>query len=83
MYLYILSLVRIEHTITPPLHKYLCLTFSSLILSKNVFPSKTELSEAAENAVIIQDSLLPKDISKSFTQYIVFLSSELSSNFCT
>ena len=68
MYLYILSSVRKEHTISPPVYKYLFLSFSSLILSKSVFPSNTGLLKAPEYAVIIQDLLLSKNISKGFTQ---------------
>ena len=83
MYLYILSLVRNEHTISPPIYKYLFLLFSSLILSKSVFPSKTALLKAPDNAVLKQDSLLTKKISKDFAQKIVFSSSETSPNFCT
>ena len=33
-YLYILPSVRKEHTMSPPIHKYLFFTHSSLILSK-------------------------------------------------
>ena len=61
----------------------MCLSISSLILSKIVFPSNTGLSKAPDIAVNKQDSLLPKKIFKGFTQNIVFLSSDIYSNFCT
>ena len=68
---------------SPPIYKYLFLSHSSPILSKIVFPLNTDLLKAPENEVISQDSLLPKNVSAGLTVYIIFLSSEKSSNFCT
>ena len=61
----------------------LCLSFSSLNLSKIVFPSNTDLSKAPDINVISQTSLLPKFVLKSITQNILFSSLEMSPNFCT
>ena len=83
MCLKLLSVVRKEHIITPLLYKYLCSSFSSFVLSKILFPSITDLSKAPYINPISHASLLPQNVSKGFTQRIVFSLFENFSNFCT
>ena len=50
-----------------PIYTYLCLPYSSLILSEIVFPSKTDSSKAPHINVISHTSVLSKNVFKGST----------------